>query len=827
MSTPKTETETVIKKILPYLARRGYDIEKDFDFETAVKLTDRYGKGYVDILVTCGKAKPSFVIEAKRTSKTLTTKDRDQAIAYAKPLKVPFVVVTNGTDIRCYNTNNKEPIRWNGKLSERIPTKAQLSFVLSALKSNSNAVDIALSKDESLPFRQGLPLKQLNALFSRCHGTIRKIEKNEENAFADFSKLLFLKLLEEKADTTDFALPYSYLFHELAEKSETESDQVKVAIMSMIGAIKSSTNYGDVLEDPIHLKHPRTFLHIVKQLSAVSFQDSSLDSKGAAFEYFVRATLKGKKLGQYFTPRALVEVMLCLVGRDKIVTSLMTGTQPKVLDPACGTGGFLVFLMQESLRSLQAKYNSRAITKDAHDKLAEQLMKHVFFGSDANEGVACAAKMNMIIAGDGHTNIKAENSLSSKSLNWDAQKADCDLIMTNPPFGTSETDALPVSELADYPLPSPPKGQLLFLQKMVLSTKRGGDICTVIDEGVLNTDTSSQVRKWLLQHCRLIAIVKLPEETFKPNKINVRSSIIYMQRLEQDDIDLDSNYDVTFCGIDSLGYIGSGEAIRNFDFRRLSEEISTQVLVQSSGGVRSGYQWNAFDVSFQEIVNDSTFRFDLKYWRSSMRDRIKELVASGAKTVRNLNLIETGRGRSPQADMYVDATDGYALVVKAGSNISKFGELIVEGDYIEKSLYDEFADANARNIIEQGDVLLSSTGDGTLGKCCVYRADQPAIADGHVTIIRVDPNEINPEYLCDYLRCGFGAEQIERLYTGSTGLIELTPEHVNNIVVDLLLNHESQVNMSSELRTQERSYSEALATLEAALKLARVEFSKK
>jgi type I restriction enzyme M protein len=113
----RTETETVIKKILPYLRRREYDIENDLDFETPVKTTSRYSLGYADILVTCGKTKPFFVIEAKRSSRRLTERDRDQAIDYGQGLGVLFVVVTNGNDIQCFNISNKEPIRWNGKLT--------------------------------------------------------------------------------------------------------------------------------------------------------------------------------------------------------------------------------------------------------------------------------------------------------------------------------------------------------------------------------------------------------------------------------------------------------------------------------------------------------------------------------------------------------------------------------------------------------------------------------------------------------------------------------------------------------------------------------------
>ncbi len=831
----KTETETVIKKVLPYLRRRGYDAEKDIDFETATKTTDRYSKGYVDLLITCGKAKPQFLIEAKRTSKKLTAADRDQALSYGRSpsIKVPFVVVTNGAEVQCFNTANGKPIRWSGKLIEKIPTRDQLPSVISALKADKDATDIALATDASLPFRPGLPLKQLNALFARCHNAIRKIEKNEENAFSDFSKLLFLKLLEEKADRSDgFELPYSYRFHELAEKSAAESDQIKDAVLKMIATIKAKTSYGDVLEDKIHLNKPQTFRYIVEQLARVSFEDSSLDTKGAAFEYFVRATLKGKKLGQYFTPRPLVELMVTLVGREKVVGAVAAGSSVKVLDPACGTGGFLVYMMKDALGILESRYSKKQITKKALDELSNRIKCHVFYGSDANDGVACAAKMNMIIAGDGHTNIRAEDSLASAAANWSLDTASCDLILTNPPFGTSESESLEGSELAAYPVPTS-KGQHLFLEKMVCATLPGGEICTVIDEGVLNTAGAAGLRRWLLQKCELLAVVMLPDDTFKPNKINVKSSLLLMRRRETDDVDLENNYPITFCEVRSLGYIGSGERLRGFDFPKFILGIE-ESLLEHKPGERNGYGWDAFDVNAQDVIGDDTARIDFKYWQPQLRKQVQDISALGGKTVKELNKVETARGKSPPAELYVDEADGFALVVKAGSNISKFGRLVTKGDYIEKSVYDEMVEKDAESkkkepgkrdkseyLVQKRDILLASTGDGTLGKCCVYDDDGPAIADGHVTIIRVDPAIVDPYYLADYLRCGLGALQIQRLFTGSTGLIELTPEHVNSIVVDLRKSVPEQQHMSKTLREKESQYQASIKSAEEALKRAR------
>ena len=162
------------------------------------------------------------------------------------------------------------------------------------------------------------------------------------------------------------------------------------------------------------------------------------------------------------------------------------------------------------------------------------------------------------------------------------------------------------------------------------------------------------------------------------------------------------------------------------------------------------------------------------------------------------------------------------VVIKSGSNISRQGTIILdEADWIEKSVFDEFVEQASntgenRNIIQKGDVLLSSTGDGTLGKSAVFDYDIPAIADGHVTIIRVDNNKIDPYYLCDYLRVGFGSIQVDRLYTGSTGMIELTPDQVDSIVINLRKNLKEQKELSNKIRKLEDKY---LSTLKDADKI--------
>ena len=588
----------------------------------------------------------------------------------------------------------------------------------------------------------------------------------------------------------------------------------------MISELVKKKDYGDVLNEGITLTSDKTYQTIVRRLSEVSFNDSSFDSKGAAFEYYVRATLKGKRLGQYFTPRPVIHLMSVLVGRDKIAESVLTNTAVRVLDPACGTGGFLVYLMKQSLAYINQRRKAGKLTETSYKACTDAIYRKVFYGADANGSVASAAKMNMVIAGDGHSNICFEDSLPIKAKSWSVKDSSCDIIITNPPFGTSESDTLTSKDFEQFPV-STRKGQLLFVQKMVLSVKPSqGEVCTVIDEGALNTDSASNIRGWLLQNCKLRAVVRLHEVTFKPNKINIRSSILYLERREHPDLDFEARYEVIFIDMKSLGYHGSGDPIRGFDEAGLMSQIEDYVHGTSNREAEDCRHWRAFSVPISKILADNTRRLDLKYWDQDVLQTVAGLEAHEFPTLGDLVTTPSRRGKSPPAEDYVDEKDGYAHVIKAGTNINKFGEIVSTGDFIEKNLFEEMHMA----YVQDGDLLVSSTGDGTLGKCAVFRGTSPSIADGHVTVVRLNQEKAYPEYVCDYLRFGFGALQIQRLYTGSTGLIELTADQLATVRIELPKDIEAQKAASAEWRKIEQRYRGAISDAEQEFEKSRSKF---
>ncbi len=513
--------------------------------------------------------------------------------------------------------------------------------------------------------------------------------------------------------------------------------------------------------------------------------------------------------------------MLGLGHWEQIVNSLAAGGDFKVLDPACGTGGFLVLPMNQCIEEIDARLKNKLIHKSTADSLKTRVKEDVFYGIDAHDGVACSAKMNMIIAGDGYNNIRCDDSPNVAKLIPPYRKTNgeiCNdgmahLILTNPPFGTSEAESLTEENARHYAVSST-RGQSLFIQLMIRSTYADSLIVTVIDEGVLNTASYTSLRRHILETCRVEAVLELPDETFKPNKINVKSSALVLRRRNEPDVDLTDSYPIAFISVASLGYEGSGEEIRGFNLPRLiAEVVGIEPGKLKEDRLAEGYHWSAFRIPSKTVVADRSHRLDGRFWHPAVRTPVNRLKnMPDVKTIKKLNTIETKRGKSPPVAEYVSAREGFALVVKSGSNISKTGELIVDGDYIEQSTYQEYIEKKL--ILQDGDILLASTGDGTLGKCCVYRnkdehgETRPGIPEGHVTVIRVDQSEVYPEYLCDYLRKGFGHDQLYRIFTGSTGMVEVAPDEVNEVLIPALPSLGEQKRVSKRLRQSEKRAAE-------------------
>ena len=537
----------------------------------------------------------------------------------------------------------------------------------------------------------------------------------------------------------------------------------------MIRQVVGLPSYGDVMTPTLFMENPPTFLKVVSDLSKADFSDSELDVRGSVFEYFVRLSLKGRRLGQFFTPRPLVRFMLSILPIEQIIPDLLDpDTHPMILDPACGSGGFLLAAMNTLLHKVESETGS-TYSAERTELLKQRIKRDVFWGADANQRIASTAKMNMIIAGDGFANIRHVDSLTEEVDFLKTRKRSAglvDYVLTNPPFGMSETDTLSSADLAIFPNHTT-KTQALFLQKMVLITKANGRICTVIDEGMLNTAAVSNIRRYLIKECFIDGVIRLPDVTFKPNKINVRSSVLLMTRKPDEDVEQD--HPIRMVELEQLGYDSKGEedtvtpidAIIGLVRARWNDMGRIPLGLADTGGV-----FKSYPLDIANVVARDDARLDVKYYDPDTLALIEQLKDAGAHSLGQLSGEPIHRGKSPaKAEYNVDAGSNIR-VVKAG-NIGRVG-LTGEFDLINESVYSRLANAQ----ICKNDVLLASTGEGTLGKAAAYDSDAPAVADGHVSIIRLN-NDVLPEYVAWFLRSEYGQRQMSRLFTGATGLIEL------------------------------------------------------
>ena len=256
-----------------------------------------------------------------------------------------------------------------------------------------------------------------------------------------------------------------------------------------------------------------------------------------------------KDPGQFFTPDSIV---------DFIVKSIGINKDWKILDTSCGSGGFLLHALKEVRDEADNIYDDEIGSASWKNYWHEFAEKHLY-GIEINEQISRVAKMNMIIHDDGHTNIitndglKNNGTIEIENRNLNFQDGTFDLIMTNPPFGSSvKADEvgyykeyelfeknLGITEVKDRIIDDNNKNkwrtsqstEVLFLERCYkYLNEENGYLAIVIPDGILTNSTSQYVRDWIVEHFRIIAVVSLPQHTFSHVRAGVKSSVLFLKK---------------------------------------------------------------------------------------------------------------------------------------------------------------------------------------------------------------------------------------------------------------------------------------------------------
>lgn len=315
--------------------------------------------------------------------------------------------------------------------------------------------------------------------------------------FTEFSNILFLKLVSEIEDDRkkeDRVIKEQFCWNKFNKKDA--EDMWYYVNNTVLKELKSE--YGEIFDDKLKIS-PNTLKAIVDKLSKISLKNTDSDVKGDAFEYFLKTSITlGNDLGEYFTPRHIVTLMIDMMDPK---------FGEKIYDPTCGTGGFLISTFNY-IRKRSAN------TPDVLKKLKEETV----YGRELTSTVRIA-KMNMIITGDGHTNIEQLDSLDNPI------DGEYHVVVTNPPYGQSTDYGV------HYDVPDS-SSDGIFLQHIVKSLKDGGRASVVIPEGLLLRDVDLDLRKYLLKYCKIHAIISLPKGVFRPYAKQNKTNIVVLEKDE-------------------------------------------------------------------------------------------------------------------------------------------------------------------------------------------------------------------------------------------------------------------------------------------------------
>jgi type I restriction enzyme M protein len=413
-------------------------------------------------------------------------------------------------------------------------------------------------EDAQRPKRKDLkPATADNLLFAfrRCHNYIAGTEGMQKpDAFWELLKLIFAKIEDERSAG---GLSFYVTPTELAGATASASARKRIEDIFTTKVVgKYPQIFSSAEAQKINLK-PNTIAYVVGQLQSFSLLASPIDVKGVAYEEIVGSNLRGDR-GEFFTPRTACRMAVTMIN-----------PQPgeRLLDPACGTGGFLIIAMNHALelieRSERLEWANPAFgTEVETEELWRKRREHVttcVFGLDLNPSLARAAKMNMVMNNDGSGGLFQANSLAHPHT-WDpaVTKAvplgSIDVLCTNPPFGANividDEEVLRQYELAgmwdpqedgswelrrdkhgSVVLQSSQPPEILFIERCVQFLKPGaGRMAMVIPNGILNNPALGYVRQWLLANTQLLAVVDMARELFQP-KNDTQTSMVLARRL--------------------------------------------------------------------------------------------------------------------------------------------------------------------------------------------------------------------------------------------------------------------------------------------------------
>lgn len=337
-------------------------------------------------------------------------------------------------------------------------------------------------------------------LWGFCH-TLRHEGVDYGDYIEQITYLLFIKMADERAVTLPSGCDWATLRNAKGVALLERYEKTLRKLGQQPGVL------GDIFAGSLsRFSNPVSLKKLLNGINATDWTSLNIDIKAAAFEGLLeRAASEGKKgAGQYFTPRILIRsIVRCLKPDPRVRTDFT------VMDPAAGTGGFLVaayeWLMEETNAAVDRK-------------TAKRLHDQTYFGQELVPRPRRLALMNLFLHGL-EPDIRLGDSIYDPP---DGRRFD--VVLTNPPFGVRGANDAP--ERDDFTVATSNK-QLNFIQHVLTILKPGGRAGVVLPDNALFADQAGEVFEILTKDCDVHTVVRLPNGTFTPYSPGTKTNVIF------------------------------------------------------------------------------------------------------------------------------------------------------------------------------------------------------------------------------------------------------------------------------------------------------------
>ncbi|QVL48675.1 MAG: N-6 DNA methylase [Thiocapsa sp.] len=458
--------------------------------------------------------------------------------------------------------------------------------------------------------------------FRRCHNYIHGNEgMPKDAAFWQFLYLIFAKLHDERRPRDQPPRFWAGMFEKQVNGKRQLVDEqfdpegqaaIRERVTRLVDEVAEKYKYTLFKDNPPRITlSDRALGFIVGELAKYDLGRTALDAKGAAYQELVKHNIRGDR-GQYFTPRGPVDLMVA-----------MLDPQPdeRVMDPACGTGGFLVSTLKHLDAKLRAASNIAMDDESTDEFLSVQeelraFVEHNLFGADFDPFLVRAAQMNVLMASNGQARVFNMNSLEFpaghlqgvKEATGKADLVTMDVVMTNPPFGSNipitDPNILKHFELAHIwertedggfrntgRLQGSVAPEVLFIERCIDWLRPGGRTGIVLPDGILGNPGDEYIRWWLLRHCWMLASIDLPVEVFIVEaNVNILTSLLFLKKktdeeVRAEDLGQSIDYPVFMAVAEKVGFDRRGNTLykRGPDGEELVEEVEHRERVRVGG----------------------------------------------------------------------------------------------------------------------------------------------------------------------------------------------------------------------------------------------------